>query len=314
LAKSLAYISWLHYFTMKLNSTNLKLATLWFDEIVFQMPKGDVICGLLDAMVLESSLGCSSSTAKELKRIWIDIFKVLPDYKFLESALKEDNSKLDKITFDVTNNATLKEQFNNRLPKSGSELFAFYHEVAWANEGLKDGVNAWFRINEKSLCTFLPTSREEEVLRRSFSKALEKKAQDLFSRVITGRIPDLQDISWDEIVSLRKHSFFVNFREKMVELSHQLDTLTEGQSVEKYVEKIYRIEMEEMVQLFRPSPKLSIFNGVASNLPLPLPINPYGIILSANDARKQLAAAKKYGWLYFLMDLPDSRKVRSIEG
>jgi hypothetical protein len=304
LSKSLAYISWPHYCTLNLDSISLKLATLWFDEIVFQMPKNNVISGLLDAMVSESSIGCSSATAKDLKRIWVDIFKVIPDYKFLEHGFKEDNSKLASITFEVTTNATLREQFNNTLPNDKSEFAAFLHELGWANEGLKEGINAWFRINEKNLCTFLPTSREEEVLRRSFSKAFEKRAQDLFSSVITGRIPDLQNTSWDDIISLREHSFFNNFREKMIELNNQVNSLAEGQSVEKYVEVITRNEMEEMIKLFRPSTKLSIFNGVVSNLPLPIPINPYGIILSANDARKQIATAKKYGWLYFLIDLP----------
>jgi hypothetical protein len=293
------YASWLRLFDDHFPfGTSGKLATLWFDEIVLQVPREDAIKG-----AMQYALSCSDRVQEELEQIWIPVTKRLPDYHFLERPFKSKKKELISVACKVTDEETKKEWSKQRAKFSPKD-FGFLHETAWASAGLIDAVNVWMRLNEKSPFVFLPTLRERKVLQQIFSEATQRKPLELFSRILTCRIPDLSKYSWDKVIELRHHDFLDRFREKMVELSSELSLMHEKRGARNLIDEIFRADMEQMIKLFRPSPKLSAFEAFASNVPLPIPINPLGIIISANEIRKQRAVLRKYGWLYFLIDLP----------
>lgn len=294
------YASWLKLFMDNFPfETSGKLATLWFDEIVIQVPQKDML-----ETTIDHALECSSSTRKELKKTWIPVTRCLPYYRFLSQPFESRKAGLVEAACRITDEETKKEWSQQSKTKFSRNDPWFLHETAWASAGLIDSINVWIRLNEKNPCTYLPTLREQRVLQKTFSEAVEKKPNELFSELMTRKIPDLAKYSWDNIVEMRHHEFFCRFREKMVELSNRLNSAPKAQSISRFVDEISRVDMEQMLKLFKPSPKLSTFEAIASNVPLPIPINPLGVILSALDMKKQMMASKKYGWLYFLIDLP----------
>ena len=69
--------------------------------------------------------------------------------------------------------------------------------------------------------------------------------------------------------------------------------------------EIERKSMKELLSLLKPSPVGATVKGIATNLPLPTLVNPFGIVDSLNNIRKEHQIAKRFGWIYFLYDLDD---------
>lgn len=290
---------------------NGKLATLWFDQLILQIPGEDTIRAMI-----EGKLHCSISSQKELCRIWLPLTKCLPNYEFLDNAFQSKELKMiraaKQITYEELKKLWIERGFDDSSFPAGRGLaytFARYRTLSSA--ALVDSIESWARLNEKSPCTFLPTLREQKILQEFFSRTVERKPFDLFSEFLIQKIPDLNSYSWDEIMKLRNHEFFNRFREKMVRLCAQLRCVPNTRELRSVFDEILRDDMEKMMNLFRPSPRLSAVKAVVSNIPLPIPINPLGIVFTAKELRKQIAASKKYGWLYFLIDLPKQTKTQN---
>ena len=62
-----------------------------------------------------------------------------------------------------------------------------------------------------------------------------------------------------------------------------------------------------MAQCFRPQVTKNVVKGVASNIPLPIPVNPVSIVCTGRDILKEINFEKKYGWLYFYIDNMNKR-------
>ncbi|MFB0544350.1 MAG: hypothetical protein ACETVN_01435 [Asgard group archaeon] len=273
-----------------------KLATLWFDEIILQVPGEDIILKLSERVAADQDW--SSSTLKEIRRIWISVEKCIPNYQFLFEPLKSEHPSLVDTTLQVM----FKKLIKSSDYPADFPYHLFLRDVAWTSHGVIEAVNVWLVLNQKNPCSFFPASWENLVLQELFSRVTKKKPFDIFSEIMVHKIPDLNSYSFDEIIELRRHPFFNEFRQKMVELYDKLNS-GESQNVQELVDEISRKDMEEMVRLFRPNPLKTVIKAIASNVPLPIPINPVSILFSAGDVKTELKISKKYGWLYFLLDL-----------
>ena len=272
-----------------------KLATLWFDEIVLQVPYNS-IPSVLEKVAAEE--GWAKSTLDEILKIQVSANKYIPEYSMLsKNPWDSDNVELVKFAENITIQETRKMEPD--IPESHP---GFRHEVAWAGAGLIDGIELWLALNSIASCTFIPHLREHLVLSQLFSSEQRNKPFNIFSDVMVGKIPDLSNYSWDRIVELRHHPFFDKFREKITALNFQLD-LGESESVCEIVEEIARKDMIEMIRMFRPDPSMSVIKALASNIPLPIPLNPASALFSVQDVKRQAELSRKYGWLYFMIDL-----------
>ena len=120
-----------------------------------------------------------------------------------------------------------------------------------------------------------------------------------FSDIITAIIPDISEYSWDEIIEIRHHNYWTQFRKKLTELSESIEDKKLGQDI---LEEIVRKDLIEMAQRFRPQVTKNIVKGVVSNIPLPIPINPVSVVCTGYDIMKEIDFDKKYGWIYFYLD------------
>jgi hypothetical protein len=74
------------------------------------------------------------------------------------------------------------------------------------------------------------------------------------------------------------------------------------------LDELKRKDMAEMVHYFRPSKAATVVKGILSNLPLPIPFNPFSAGQAVADVLRDQRVGDRFGWLYFLMDLEGKRK------
>ncbi len=171
------------------------------------------------------------------------------------------------------------------------------HEVAWAYMGLVESINAWILLHKKSPCVFLPIDRESIILQKLFSTAMMQKPFDLFSEIFNYEIQNLDSLTWEQVLETKNHDYFKNFRRKMIDIQNELNK-GDKNSVFEIVNDIKMTEMEELIIKQKPvSTTKSVLKGIASNFPLPIPINPISIYTEVKQIIADRNILKKYGWL-----------------
>lgn len=268
------------------NSTG-KLASLWFDEIILQVDR-KAISSVLDIAAEDEIL--DSETLKKLKSIWIPIKQYHPDYKFMHNFSKFD---------DIGLKAAVKSSVRERLLFPNS--WAHFRESAFEEVGILESIGLWMLLNKNKPCSFLPVHEEQLAIKKLFYPE-NIQSFNLFKEIMVYKVPDVRHYPWSQILEYRTHPQFEFYRRKMSELSILL-SMEDKKSVEEIVEEIYRSDMEKLTKLLQPSWKVETIKAVASVIPLPLPINPISLLNSVLDMKKDIDCMKKYGWMYFYMDL-----------
>lgn len=232
----------------------------------------------------------SVATFKEMKKIQISSECLLPSVSFMDESIIEED--YFKVATDILENKYAKE-LSNPVTYGGA-----MHEISWGGFGVANSVKYWTLLNAKENCTFLPMDLEQQMLGKVFGSTMDMK-YDSFSDIIIAIIPDISEYSWDEIIEIRHHSYWTQFRKKLTELSESIGDKKLGQDI---LEEVIKKDLIEMVQHFRPQVTKNIVKGVVSNIPLPIPINPVSVVCTGYDIMKEIDFDKKYGWIYFYLD------------
>jgi len=269
-----------------------KLATLWFDKLLLGADKK-----LVDKVIMHvaEEEQWKSDTYKEIKKVQISSKIILPSVSFM------DESVLNDGYFEKTIQIC-KDRYEDALSKEKTYAGAM-HELLWESYGIANSVKYWTLLNAKENCTFLPTDIEKQMLSKIFGEVSDGGYSN-FGDIITTIIPDISSYSWDEIIELRYHNYWMHFRKKLTELSKYIGDKKTAQDI---FEEIIRKDLLEMAQCFRPQVTKNIVKGVASNIPLPIPVNPVSIACTGRDILKEINFEKKYGWLYFYIDNMNKR-------
>ena len=279
------------YNNLVINNANFslegKLATLWFDNLLLGIGKELVEKVMEDVAEKEH---WSVATFKEMKKIQISSECLLPSVSFMDESIIEED--YFKVATDILENKYAKE-LSNPVTYGGA-----MHEISWGGFGVANSVKYWTLLNAKENCTFLPMDLEQQMLGKVFGSTMDMK-YDSFSDIIIAIIPDISEYSWDEIIEIRHHSYWTQFRKKLTELSESIGDKKLGQDI---LEEVIKKDLIEMVQHFRPQVTKNIVKGVVSNIPLPIPINPLSVASTGYDLIKEIDFEKKYGWLYFYLD------------
>ncbi len=194
---SKAYLGWQRLCNDDLFGATGKLATLWFDELILQLPSPD----LLPSVVYGPKGSEFKPVAKDLLRIWKPIQSELPSYSFLslpgnrfvanlwrsrwfrktfglwgwKNPWEHKNKELVHAAQEVTEEAIKRDN-----PGTSYRTPGFVHEVAWAGMGLIDSVNAWSALNALQACSFLADEEESAVVNKVFASKLGDKTFDRF--------------------------------------------------------------------------------------------------------------------------------------
>lgn len=264
-----------------------KIATLWFDNLLLGIGK-NVIENVMEDVAKEEQW--SRDTFNEMMKIQISSENILPSVSFFDDSITKDDYY--KVATDVMATKYAKELSS---PKTYGGAM---HEIVWGGFGIANSIKYWTLLNAKENCTFLPMDLEQQMLEKVFRNPTNVE-YGIFSNIITAMIPDISEYTWDEIIEIRHHNYWMDFRKKLTKLSESIEDKKQGQDI---FNEIVRKDLIEMAQHFRPQVTKNIIKGVASNIPLPIPLNPVSVVCTGYDIMKEIDFEKKYGWIYFYLD------------
>jgi hypothetical protein len=292
-------LSWSTLFQHDIFGAFGKLASLWFNDIVFQMPDANTLGNVLDKLVSEGTL--SNRIADELAAIWIPVQKVLPDYRFLDILQNDgwlrENQELLRASYAVASGSTL-----NDYPNANPKDPGFQHETRWFSYGIIDTVVIWSALNTQKSYGLVANPEGSKVIQQLFATPQRSSEFDLFSEVVEQSLPNFDELSWEKVLELRNHQFLESFRSKLVEAQNRYRE-SDITAAAEIVQEMGLNDLRTLARMVRPSGKMALIKFIASNIPLPIPVNPVSVGLGIKDLATERVRAAQFGWLYFLLDL-----------
>ena len=106
-------------------------------------------------------------------------------------------------------------------------------------------------------------------------------------------LPKAGDLTWQELFEIRCTPEAESFRRWL----YSQDWARSGN---KTIQQDIIGALLEIIDDCRPNLGAELLKGVASNIPLPLPINPASVVLSLKAIGEAQQFKEKYGWSLFL--------------
>jgi hypothetical protein len=271
-----------------------KLAFLWFDELVVQSPREEIVTHAFPAVM--ATLGANSAAIDQICKHIHPIQSYFPKYEFLHQSLWDRDAYITESTVESLAGYYKQEYGPNVDPR------ALAHEVGWTAMGVIDAINLVGRLSSHGESFMLPDDIEDRVLRAITRCEAPGGPFPLFEDVARYRLPRLKELSWDRVIDLRHHKFLENFRRAIQAVRDELRSPGKNAAREAFAE-IERKNLKELLSLLTPSVGTALAKGILTNLPVPMPVNPVGLIDSILAVRKEHQIAEKFGWIYFLYEL-----------
>lgn len=286
-----------------------KLATLWFDELRFEL--GPILnSGLL-------VIPGGAPDFEEWKRrvltqeepdIDEDVFQAIRgQWKSADSVAVASSPEHLPTSVHAAVGAAV-SGLEDSLNQEGAHPLEIAKETGAARARLERQMAAWLPVSNE--IALLGDELQERTLKILSILARRDSSHETFCDVVSDRVPDFSALSWTQIVELRNHGNFRAFRSKILELD---EMILEGQTqpAGKLLEHLFQQALVDLAKLTRPNVPWAMAKGLIGNLPLGLiPLNPSSVYYSLKDVAKERKIRDEFGWAYFLIDLNDMRKRR----
>lgn len=294
-----AFISWgggIESFTPHtLEEVKLKIATLFYDEIVFQ------VFGSAEGFVESwaESNDISSINYNKAKITWLTLQniedrngnkKVIET--FWEQAENEAFDQRGKIRhgMKMAIYETIADGNKNELNKiiRSRNDPALQHEMRWTARGAYMSAIPWLWLNQTDDYDFISYyPAEQKACELKLKKTLSMGS---FETVINHTIPNFGELEWNDIFDLKLSNEYFAFKEFISNFQFK-----DKMSLERYVTS----ELFNLSSEFDKSIGTAVIDGLLSNIPF-IPINPYSIFNSARKIVKTRNYQQDFGWLIFL--------------
>lgn len=166
-------------------------------------------------------------------------------------------------------------------------------------------ISDWLGIRTLGDYVFLPASAEAKILKRVFQPVSSVSEHEAFFDVMNWRVPRMRELPWDRVIEIRNHPLLEGFRCKLQELALNLNNQNEKE-LKELLNEMELFDLREFARLVGSSPMTDVFKGFATNTPLPLPVNPYGVWSSVKDVKKSIELRRRFGWIFFLLSVDES--------
>lgn len=291
---SQAFISWPRANQQNLLGPHGKFAALFFDEVVFQVPRADFLDQVLTSLVDQGVL--ASDVGHGLRKVWRPVQAFLPDYEFLKRPWQNDDERLIELAQTVAVEEVLAEYPD--ISQRGLQ-----REVGLVGAGLIEAVATWAVLQARRPCVMLADPGEARLVEGVFAISSPAAQHALFSQVMQSRLPSPEALSWERVFELRASPFLEAFRLKIAELDRLIREAGGGREVQDILDELERHDLRELAATVKPNPRGAWAKAVAANIPLPIPVNPVSIAMSAVDVKGAYDRHQRFGWLYFLLEL-----------
>lgn len=287
----------------RLNSNRFRTQFLWFDELIMQSPRADIVGSIVSAAMKSNNI--PPTVIDEFQRFFSPVQKYVPRYRFcndFEKLWEKDKALSEQV------GQTFRQYFARQfapVPSDPTERryweYDLSRDTGASSIVLLDALNLLPRLGPEN-CYLLPSKAENVTLTRINKTTGPNDDFYAFSEVIKFKIPNLRSLPWEKIVKYRQNEFLVDFRAVMPEIRREITKGNVG-SIKEVLSEMQTRYVREMLPLFKPSLKVAVLKGIVTNIPLPIPVSPFGIYESLKDVKRQRDFKRKFGWLYFLYDI-----------
>jgi len=281
-----------------------KLAHIWFDELFVQ----EFAPGMVELIFLSPAVekkDIRPSVADELRKTWRVVSCEPPREGGPFVSAKDKNEKLFiEAAWRVVMEGTSHLDGRDESPVGGRMrgVSAIRAEVI-AN--LIGSLAAWWTLNSIDGCGIIAEPKERKVIDATL-RTTQNDQFGTFSRFVEYHIPDIGGLAWERVLELRHHPKLADFRKKLDTLQKLLEGKDDLQAA-ALLQEIEFKDLKEFAVLCKPQPRKSIIQGVVSNFPLPICVNPASIVLSGLEIKRAYQLDKRFGWLYFGLELSSEK-------
>jgi hypothetical protein len=280
---------------------HMKMATLLFDDVYLPITAKHLL-GVGTEFARQQNL-----KVEQITSVWHSVESVHPDLVAAKIAMTPFEPPTDLvfgkdgnwrrglrgvIKAEVAKTLGVSEREVRKMEKSGE----YVQRYAVAREGnalaltAVGSVVAWTMIRAYLNCTYLPMNEVEFaaanlILRENNSDAL--RAANLL-------LPDAGDLSWQEVFEVRERSEANSFR-------RWLNSRSWSKGGSRTLEQDIVGALAEALNECRPNVGNEILKGIASNIPIPLPINPLSLCASLRSVASAQRFQENYDWCCFLV-------------
>ena len=114
-------------------------------------------------------------------------------------------------------------------------------------------------------------------------------------------IPDFGDLTWDQIIELREDKFIKYFRAKI-----ETTLINTPKSMSTIIDSEIISGLWDIASYAKPNIGMTTFNAILTNLPLPIPFNPYGAGKAIKEVIDTRKAITESGWVFFIQNVKAS--------
>lgn len=123
------------------------------------------------------------------------------------------------------------------------------------------------------------------------------------NNIINIEVPELQSLGYSEILWLKKKvvgitNFPAWLHRKIKELDWDLPKISDKDLLSFISDQLWAL-----VRMVKTDPKLTICKGIIGNIPLPIPINPVGVVSTIVDIKKERELKKEFEGIFILAEL-----------
>ena len=273
-----AYMSLDKLFNDEHYERTAKIAALWFDKVMIQSFSKSFY---VDYLTEETSI--SEESINVLREVFVDIVEPINIYKINTS---------DKILLE-----TSKRIVSDYI---GKDYIGKEREVYLTSNFITYCIEKWKWLNSMEKYAYIGKKPESEIIKTLYTEPYVGRSRSI-TESIDILIPEVSELSWDKVVELRNHRFVESFRKKISELIEHVES-GDQDVTHDILDELVNKSIKEVFSLFEPNIVKQIIKGIASNCPLPIPVNPVSVASAAADVYKDYILKKKYGWLFFYVE------------
>ena len=170
--------------------------------------------------------------------------------------------------------------------------YGYFEEARAIAVSSSGSARVWASLRQQVPCALVGFLRAEIVAaERAFATGPRTRAT-LFRDAVQAFVPSVRSLPWEAVFALRKDRRVSAFRSW---LSARRDSVEATDDGKRALDDLWSAIGELAVDV-----KTEVIKGFASNVPLPIPINPIGLALSAKAIAHARRFEKKYDWMLFL--------------
>ena len=268
-----------------------KIYSLFFDELIVQWPQKKNQTSIEVEMIRDADPSIKFDTVKYLNSQFKSISELVPDYEvdiyeYLDKRDTEAGQMIGSVKSGIV------DYYRERLKANPDDLYVEI-EIDKLSIYTCHTLGLWSRLRGERI-TFIGEEFEYFALRSCFLRSSLRDTSYSIGSVLQYLIPNVGKLTWNEIIEMKHHPYFDDFRMRMsdaVYLSHNGN----GAEAERILREAFELSLRKLVEKFRPEIEFTKIRGSITEQ------------LTDRDIRDIVCQGtldeKRFGWMLFLLDI-----------